>query len=102
MHVQAQGSDAFASGDGNKANGVNQMTGVTNGMSAAELPALSWVKAQASSPQGNCVEMAQLADKRIALRNSRFPEGPCLIYTPAEISALITGAREGDFDHLLA
>lgn len=73
---------------------------VRNGMSALELPVLVWTKAQASSPQGNCVEMAQLADKSVAVRNSRFPDGPVLIYTAAEIAALLTGVREGDFDHL--
>jgi hypothetical protein len=78
------------------------MTEISNGMSAAGLPSLRWVKAAASNPQGNCVEMAQLADKQVAVRNSRFPDGPVLIYTPDEIAALLTGAREGDFDHLLA
>jgi hypothetical protein len=78
------------------------MSQISNGMSAAGLPSLTWVKAQASSSQGNCVEMAQLADKQVAVRNSRFPDGPVLVYTPDEIAALLTGAREGDFDHLLA
>ncbi|MDP9239298.1 MAG: DUF397 domain-containing protein [Actinomycetota bacterium] len=78
------------------------MTRIHNGMFAAELPSLVWVKARASNQNGNCVEMAVMADKQVAMRNSRFPDGPVLIYTPAEIAALLTGAREGDFDHLLA
>lgn len=77
------------------------MTRIHNGMSAAELPSLAWVKARASNQNGTCVEMAVLPDNRIAMRNSNFPDGPALVYTPAEIAALLTGVREGDFDHLL-
>jgi hypothetical protein len=35
------------------------------------------------------------------MRNSRDPEGPALIYTPAEIEAFLGGVRDGDFDNLL-
>ena len=34
-------------------------------------------------------------------RNSRFPTGPALVYTQAEMRALILGAKAGDFDSLL-
>jgi len=46
--------------------------------------------------------MAKLPDGQIAVRNSRHPEGPALIYTRAEIDAFIEGARDGDFDSLVA
>jgi hypothetical protein len=55
-----------------------------------------------SNPSGNCVEMARLPDGGIAVRNSRDPEGPALIYTADEIAAFIAGARDGDFDNLIA
>jgi hypothetical protein len=35
------------------------------------------------------------------MRNSRFPAGPILLYTQAEITAFLAGAKDGDFDHLL-
>jgi Domain of unknown function (DUF397) len=38
----------------------------------------------------------------IAVRNSRDPDGPALIYTFDEIAAFIDGARDGDFDNLLS
>jgi len=38
----------------------------------------------------------------IAVRNSRDPEGPALIYTPDEFEAFILGAKDGDFDDLIA
>ena len=37
----------------------------------------------------------------IAFRNSRFPSGPALVYTQAEIAAFLAGAKDGEFDHVL-
>jgi hypothetical protein len=72
-----------------------------NGMSAAELDDASWRKSSASNSQGACVEMARLSGGEFAVRNSRNPEGPALIYTQAEIAALIEGVKQGEFDDLL-
>jgi hypothetical protein len=74
---------------------------VYNGMPASELTAVTWHKSRCSSPQGECVEMARLATGEIAVRNSRHPDGPALIYTQAEIDAFIGGVKDGDFDHFL-
>lgn len=79
------------------------MQEIHNGMSAGELPAVAWQKSGRSNPSGNCVEMAALpAGAGIAVRNSRDPEGPALIYTRDEIAAFIAGVRDGDFDNLLS
>jgi Domain of unknown function (DUF397) len=57
-----------------------------------------WVKSSYSGPTGgNCVEVAFLADGDVAMRNSRDPEGPALIFTRAEWDAFIGGARDGEF-----
>ncbi|MBW4719061.1 DUF397 domain-containing protein [Saccharothrix obliqua] len=72
-----------------------------NGMSAAELPEVTWRKSARSGAKGNCVELAELAGGEIAVRNSRFPDGPALVYTRAEIAAFVAGARDGEFDDLL-
>jgi hypothetical protein len=74
-----------------------------NGMPAATLTqnGARWIKSQHSNSQGNCVEMAELPGGSIAVRNSRYPEGPALIYTRPEIEALILGAKDGEFDHLI-
>ena len=71
-----------------------------NGVSAAELVDVTWQKSRYSSAQGNCVELATLPTGDIAVRNSRHPSGPALIYTRAEIAALIQGMKDGEFDHL--
>lgn len=70
-----------------------------NGVSAADLE-VAWRKSSHSNSQGNCVEFGALAGGAVAVRNSRFPQGPALVYTRAEINALIAGAKDGEFDDL--
>ena len=72
---------------------------IYNGMPAGELPDLTWRLAGAADAG---VEMARLPDGQIAVRTATDPTGPALIYTRAEIEALIGGAQDGDFDALLA
>lgn len=61
---------------------------------------LHWRKSRFSSAEGNCVEVAELPGSDIAVRNSRFPEGPVLQYTQGEIAAFIAGVKAGEFDDL--
>jgi hypothetical protein len=78
------------------------MKRIANGVPVNQLPAVTWQKSRRSNPSGNCVECAVLPEGAgIAVRNSRDPEGPALVYTPAEIEAFILGVRDGDFDNLL-
>ncbi|MEU7086868.1 DUF397 domain-containing protein [Streptomyces achromogenes] len=63
---------------------------------------MQWVKSSASTPEGgNCVEFGALPNGEIALRNSRFPDGPALVFTCSEFDAMLRGARRGEFDHLI-
>ncbi|HVT66704.1 MAG TPA: DUF397 domain-containing protein [Trebonia sp.] len=77
------------------------MSELRNGMPAAELSAMTgvrWVKSSSSGPTGgNCVEVAFLADGQVAVRNSRQPAGPALLFTAAEWAAFVGGARDGEF-----
>ncbi len=73
---------------------------VPNGVRASSLAA-RWIKSSHSNAEGNCVEVASLGEGGIAVRNSRDPEGPALVYTPAEVAAFLAGAKGGEFDHLL-
>ena len=73
---------------------------IMNGMKADNLGAVQWRKSQASNPSGNCVEVAGLPDGDVAMRNSRHPSGPALVYTRAEVAAFLAGVRNGEFDDL--
>ncbi|KUJ68090.1 regulator [Streptomyces albus subsp. albus] len=75
---------------------------VYNGMAATELRGVVWQKSRHSNSQGSCVEFARLPGGEVAMRNSRHPDGPALVYTPAEIEALLLGVKDGEFDHLAA
>ncbi|HEX6756743.1 MAG TPA: DUF397 domain-containing protein [Mycobacteriales bacterium] len=73
-----------------------------NGSPAGELQDVAWCKSRRSNPSGNCVELGLLpASAGVAMRNSRDPDGPALVYTREEIAAFLGGVRDGDFDHLL-
>lgn len=69
-----------------------------NGIPAGELAGLHWRQGRGAAAS---VELARLPDGSVAMRNAGDPDGPALIYTRAEIEALIGGAADGDFDELL-
>ena len=58
-----------------------------------------WRKSQRSTSNGDCVEVASVVGK-VALRDSKDPAGPMLVYTPDEWSAFLDGAKKGEFDDL--
>lgn len=72
-----------------------------NGMAAGDLDGVAWQKSRYSNSQGTCVEFAKLPGGDVAVRNSRFPDGPALVYTPAEVEAMLLGIKAGEFDHLV-
>ena len=57
-----------------------------------------WFKSKRSGPNcDNCVEVAFVGEA-IAVRDSKNPTGPALIFTSAEWDAFVGGAKDGEFD----
>ena len=73
------------------------MNHAQNGVRASLLLAAAWRKSSFSSPSGNCVEAARLVADGVAVRNSRFPDGPALVFTDAEWRAFVRGVQAGEF-----
>jgi Domain of unknown function (DUF397) len=58
-----------------------------------------WHKSTYSGNQGGCVEVADLDDGRVAVRDTKqHGQGPILIFTSHEWSTFILGAKAGEFD----
>jgi hypothetical protein len=74
----------------------------TNGVPAGEITGVTWLKARASVGAGECIEVAGLPEGGVAMRNSRHPEGPALIFTKAELWAFLEGVKGLEFDRLAA
>ena len=66
-----------------------------SGIPAGSLRAVRWRKAARSNPSGSCVELAELPDGRVAMRNSRNPSGPALIFSRTAIAAFLATAKKG-------
>lgn len=65
------------------------------------LPDVTWRKSARSGKQGNCVELASVRSHGVAVRNSRFPEGPALVFSVAEMSDFLADIKGGAYDDLL-
>lgn len=78
---------------------MNPANRVAMTLSDAERARLAWVKATASNAYGQCVQVASAAGG-VAMRDSKNPDGPILLYTRTEFKAFLDGARNGDFDHI--
>ena len=50
----------------------------------------SWRRSSHSGAQGNCVELARVPDDRVAVRDSRQPDGPALSLPRAGLVALLS------------
>jgi len=68
------------------------------GSATSETP--RWRKSTFSDTM-NCVEIGELPDGRVGIRNSRHPEHPLAGFTRDEIAAFLRGVQAGEFDDLM-
>jgi hypothetical protein len=61
-----------------------------------DFSAAEWRKSSRSHDNG-CVEAAFVRGK-IALRDSKDPNGPVLVFSTQEWAAFLSGVRDGEFD----
>lgn len=90
LHVQMHPLKALSSGVEKVG---NMAVNARNGMSAAELGAV-WRKSSRSGAVGNCVELAWPDSDAVAVRNSRNPHGPVLVYSRADLTAFLAGVKK--------
>ncbi|MEU0479941.1 DUF397 domain-containing protein [Streptosporangium sp. NPDC006013] len=65
----------------------------------ADLSRAEWHKSTRSSGNGGaCVEVARNLPGIVAVRDSKNPDGPALVFTPLEWDAFLDGAVRGEFD----
>jgi hypothetical protein len=57
-----------------------------------------WVKSSLSFSNSNCVEVANLPDGSVGVRDSKDSAGPVLRFTSDEWRAFVDGAHNGEFD----
>ncbi|GIE35875.1 DUF397 domain-containing protein [Actinoplanes italicus] len=68
----------------------------TKGMTV-DLGDATWTKSSRSGAAGHCVEIA-FVGQATAVRDSKNPDGPALVFTGPEWDAFLEGAKHGEFD----
>lgn len=63
-----------------------------------DLSRAAWRKSARSNNGGACVEIATNLDCIVAVRDSRNPDGPKLIFAPEAWQAFLASVRRGTFD----
>lgn len=63
-----------------------------------DLSSAIWRKSSRSRQGAACVEVADNLPGAVAVRDSKDPDGPALVFTPTEWARFVEGVRDGEFD----
>ncbi|MEV5683779.1 DUF397 domain-containing protein [Streptomyces sp. NPDC052164] len=57
--------------------------------------AVTWWKSSASHAQSDCVECGTVSPSTVAVRDSKYPAGPALLFSREALSAMVTAVATG-------
>lgn len=66
-------------------------------MDRLDIRRAEWSKSSYSSANGQCVEVARNLPGVVAVRDSKNPDGPKLIFSPVDWRTFVSGVKGGDF-----
>jgi uncharacterized protein DUF397 len=73
---------------------MSRLLAPDHGQPATEFQHVTWIKSSHSGPTGgNCVETAALPDGEVAVRDSKVPGGPALVFSAAAWGAFVGDVR---------
>ncbi|MGH3329266.1 MAG: DUF397 domain-containing protein [Streptomycetales bacterium] len=67
-------------------------------MQGTGLSCAAWRKSSFSGADNNCVEVALLDPGRVAVRDSKAPAGPALVFAAEQWRTFVGRVRDGRFD----
>ncbi|WP_163507392.1 DUF397 domain-containing protein [Fodinicola acaciae] len=70
------------------------MNKIDNGVPAQHLGTVTWRKSRYSGGNGNCVEVGVLDGGQVAIRDSKDPHGPALVYSVDAVASFVARAGE--------
>ncbi|MDQ3404266.1 MAG: DUF397 domain-containing protein [Actinomycetota bacterium] len=74
---------------------MDLVTGIHNGVTATAVIGARWRKSSRSGAVGNCVEIALVGEGRTAIRDSKSPAGPALVFTGHVLDSFAAALRTG-------
>jgi Domain of unknown function (DUF397) len=66
-------------------------------MDGLDIRRAEWSKSSYSSANGQCIQVARNLPGVVAVRDSKNPDGPKLIFSPADWQTFVSGMKGQDF-----